>query len=312
MKSKDVRIFEVGPRDGLQNEPKILSLSQKIVFIKDLIKSGIRDIEIGAFVRPDRVPQMAHSFELFQKIRKLQLFPEGTAAWALVPNEIGFKRALEAGVQHMGLFTAASNTFNLKNIGMSISQSLREFSKLISLGRAQYGKQLSFRGYLSTAFGCPYEGRVPLRITLKTLEQLARLDFDEFSIGDTIGVAHPRQVSEVIKGALGIVDKDKLAFHFHDTRGMALSNTLMALELGIRTFDTSAGGLGGCPFAPGATGNLATEELVYLLNGMKFKTGIHLEPLCIAAKNAGKALQKKAMSKYLTAHLASIRKVPSR
>ncbi len=293
-----VTVFEVGPRDGLQNESRPVSLSLKLKLVRGLITSGVREIELGAFVRPDLVPQMADTDLLFKsldgKLGKCR-------AWSLVPNLKGMRRAIRAGAKNFALFTAASETFNRKNIKMSIAESLKEQKILINIARAN---NMNTRGYISTAFGCPFEGKISPSKTLKVLEKMARLGFWQISIGDTIGVATPKNVEAVLKPALRFLKPEHIAVHFHDTRGTALANTLRALELGVRTIDSSAGGLGGCPFALGASGNLATEDLVYFLNGMGMKTGIDLDKLCGTSLEFFKRIKRPLSSKYLQAYAA--------
>lgn len=290
-----VSIFEVGPRDGLQNESKILPLEDKVWFIRKLIEAGIQDLEYGAFVRPDRVPQMADTALLYEKIQS----PVHVRAWSLVANEKGLERAIQAGVKNIALFTAASDLFAQRNIGMSVDQSLEVFEKIVEIARAQ---SMQVRGYVSTAFACPFEGKIAPKKTLRVVEKLASLEVHQVSIGDTIGVATPKQVDEVMKPAFELLGAEKVAGHFHDTRGTALANALRSLEIGIRILDSSAGGLGGCPFAPSATGNLPTEDLVYMLNGMGMDTGIDLDRLCQTslelALRMGRPLSSRCLQTY--------------
>ncbi len=296
-----VRVFEVGPRDGLQNEPYRLTLSAKIHFINALVNSGIQDIELGAFVRPDRVPQMADTEQLAAFVRQKKINLKKAHAWFLVPNTQGLKRAIGVGVTHFAVFTASTETFNQKNIGMSISESLKEIQKIVDdIKKMEVHCQV--RGYLSTAFGCPFEGRVKPQKALKLIEKLANLGICQISIGDTIGVATPSDVTELIKPALKILGVKKTAVHFHDTRGVALANALRSLDLGVRVMDSSAGGLGGCPFAPGASGNLPTEDLVYMLNRMGIDSGVHLESLCRASLELSRKMNRPLTSRYLQAY----------
>ncbi|OFZ19698.1 MAG: hypothetical protein A2X94_16720 [Bdellovibrionales bacterium GWB1_55_8] len=304
-------VFEVGPRDGLQNEPVAVPLEDKIAFLNGLLAAGVRNIELGAFVRPDRVPQMADTDEIYRRIESGEIRLGKARAWSLVPNRKGLERALQAGARNIALFTAATDSFARQNIGMSVKASLAEFSGIVADIRSS-GKSIHVRGYVSTAFGCPFEGKVNPRKPLKVIEGMLEAGVNEISIGDTIGVATPNQVDLVIKPALRMVGKrsaQKLAGHFHDTRGTALANSLRAIELGVRTLDSSAGGLGGCPFAPGASGNLATEDLVYLLEGMGFRTGIHLHKLCeTSAALLSKVFartNRPIASRYLQSYLAS-------
>lgn len=304
MSKESFTVFEVGPRDGLQNEPVIVSLEDKLEFVAGLVAAGIRNIELGAFVRPDRVPQMADTEEIYRRIDSGE-FPVGRArAWSLVPNRKGLERALRCKAQNIALFTAATDSFTQRNIGMSVKESLAEFAEIVQEIRRQR-RRIHVRGYVSTAFGCPFEGKVPPRKALKVVEQLLEMGVNEISIGDTIGVATPATVDPVIKPALNLLGRGSqasLAGHFHDTRGTALANSLRAIELGVRVLDSSAGGLGGCPFAPGASGNLATEDLVYMLQGMGFRTGIRLEALCEASSKLLRKMNKNGASRYLQSH----------
>jgi hydroxymethylglutaryl-CoA lyase len=298
--SSQVQIFEVGPRDGLQNESKIISLSQKIQFVQGLITAGIRELELGAFVRPDKVPQMADTDILYGKIQKGELNLKGAHAWSLVPNRKGLERALKVGVSHIAVFTAATESFAQKNIGMSIEQSLSEFKSVVKDAK-KANKKIKIRGYVSTAFGCPYEGKVPAKSALKVVGKLFDLGLDLVSIGDTIGTGTPKDVDLIMKPALKSWGSKNVAIHLHDTRGTALANALRAYEIGIRSFDSSAGGLGGCPFAPGATGNLATEDLIYMFNGMGIKHGINLENLCKTSLELCAVMNRAPSSRYLQA-----------
>ena len=300
-----VRIFEVGARDGLQNEPRHVSLDEKLRFVRGLLDAGIRELELGAFVRPDKVPQMADSDALFGKICSGELKLGKAGAWCLVPNRKGLERALAAGATQLAVFTAATEAFAQRNIGMSIADSLAEFKALIAEAKARGGKRIRVRGYVSTAFGCPFEGKVGPRQALKIIDKLANLGVEEVSIGDTIGVATPASITAVLRPALRSLGSKRIAGHFHDTRGTALANALRALELGVRTFDSSAGGLGGCPFAPGATGNLATEDLVYMLEGMGLKTGVDLDKLARTSLDLARRMNRPLSSRYLQAYASS-------
>jgi len=297
-----VQIFEVGPRDGLQNEPRHVSLEDKIWFVNSLVKAGVRNLEIGAFVRPDRVPQMADSFLMFAAIRTGKINLGSAGAWCLVPNRKGLERALLAGAKRIAVFTAATEGFAQRNIGMTIQESLAEFRQVIQEAKAALGSQLRVRGYVSTAFGCPFEGKVSPRKALRVIEKLAALEVDQISIGDTIGVATPGGVEAVVKPAFKMLGVKKTAVHFHDTRGTALANTLRALDLGVRAVDSSAGGFGGCPFAPGAAGNLPTEDLVYMLNGIGIRSGINLDSLCKVTLELSRRMGRPLTSRYLQAY----------
>jgi hydroxymethylglutaryl-CoA lyase len=262
-----VSIVEVGPRDGLQNESTPISTDVKLRFIQELVEAGLSQIEVTSFVNPKRVPQLADAPEL---IAKLPNAP-GVTFSALVPNEKGLDRAIESGVKRIAVFTAASETFTQKNIGASIDESLAAFSPLVE--RA-IDAGLSVRGYLSTCFVCPYEGEIKKEPVRELSTRLLDIGVDEVAISDTIGAAAPTDVRKTVGFVLENIPAEKIALHFHDTYGTALANVVAGLELGVATFDASAGGLGGCPFAPGAAGNLATEDLVYLLDRMNIRTGL--------------------------------------
>ncbi|MFZ2491697.1 MAG: hydroxymethylglutaryl-CoA lyase [Thermoanaerobaculia bacterium] len=271
-----VRIVEVGPRDGLQNEKVTIPTQTKIDYITALGDAGLRVIEAGAFVSPKWVPQMADTAEVYRNIPK----DPGVEYPVLVPNERGLDRAIEAGVKSISIFTAASESFNKRNINMSIDESFANYAP-VAFRAVREG--IKVRGYVSTAFGCPYEGNVEPEKVLEVSARLLDLGCYEVSVGDTIGVGTPIQVQGVVGVLLQVIPASKLAMHFHDTRGTALANTLATLEMGISTFDASAGGLGGCPYAPGASGNLATEDLVYMLDRMGIETGVSLDRLVEAA-----------------------------
>jgi hydroxymethylglutaryl-CoA lyase len=289
-----IKIVEVGPRDGLQNEKVTIPTETKVDFITALGDAGLRVIEAGAFVSPKWVPQMADSAEVFRDIPK----DPGVEYPVLVPNMRGLERAIEAGVKSIAIFTAASETFNQRNINMTIDGSFENYAPVASRAREE---GIRVRGYVSTAFGCPYEGEVPPEKVLEVVARLLDLGCYEVSVGDTIGVGTPMQVQGVIGVLLQVVPPSRLAMHFHDTRGTALANTLAALEMGISTFDASSGGLGGCPYAPGASGNLATEDLVYMLDGMGLETGVSLKKLLVASALIAPYLDHPMPGKYLQA-----------
>jgi len=274
---ENVRIVEVGPRDGLQNENVTLPTDAKVEFITALIAAGLKTIEAGAFVHPKWVPQMADTAEVYDRLPK----DLGIDFPVLVPNERGLERAIEAGVSSIAIFTAASETFNKRNINMTIDESINNFSRLVPRALSS---GMRVRGYVSCALGCPYEGEVPPEKVLEVTARLVDLGCFEVSLGDTIGIGTPLKAQGLLSLMLQVIPVRALAMHFHDTRGTALVNTMAALEMGISTFDSSAGGLGGCPYAPGASGNLATEDLVYLLDGLGIETGVDLTRL-VAASN---------------------------
>jgi hydroxymethylglutaryl-CoA lyase len=275
--SERVTIVEVGPRDGLQNEPARIAAADKVAFVERLAAAGLPVIEVTSFVRPDRVPQLADAREVFPAVRRRP----GVRYSALVPNATGLREALAAGVTEVAIFAAVSEGFSQRNTNRSIAQSLVAFEEV---GRMARDAGVRVRGYLSTAFGCPFDGAVAPRRVGEIARQLRDLGVYEVAVSDTIGLAHPGQVPAVVDAVVSAgVPIAAIALHFHDTRGQALANVMAALPLGVRTFDASAGGLGGCPFAPGATGNLATEDLVYLLDGLGYATGVSLPALLEAS-----------------------------
>ena len=297
-----IRVVEVGPRDGLQNEPSIRQLpvdvlvDVRVKFVTELAKAGLDDVEAGAFVRADRIPAMAATDKVLTRLQKD--FPDlwkSKKFWTLVPNHKGLELALKAGAKHISVFTATSDAFNQKNIQMSVEESLRELHPVVREAK-QAG--VAVRGYVSTVWGCPYSGHVPKEKAKMVTDELLSMGVEEVSLGDTIGVASPKQVEEVLK----IFPKDlPLAVHFHDTRGTAIANCLEAIQLGIHTVDSSAGGLGGCPYAKGASGNLATEDLLYMLHGMGFTTGTDVDKVAAASFFLEKELELNLPSRYFKA-----------
>jgi hydroxymethylglutaryl-CoA lyase len=277
-------VTEVGPRDGLQNEKEVLPAAAKTAFVEALADAGLREIEVSSFVSPKWVPQLADAEEVFRALRPRP----GVVYSALVPNEKGMERALACGVRKVGIFTAATETFSRKNTNASVAETFERFRPVVAAARKA---GVAVRGYLSTAFGCPYEGAVDPRAAARVARDLLDLGCDEVSVGDTIGVGTPRRVLEGLEAlrAAG-VPPDRTALHFHDTRGTALANVLASLGEGYASFDSSAGGLGGCPYAPGAGGNLATEDLLYLLEGLGVATGVSLEGVRAASRGIEKAL----------------------
>lgn len=268
-----IQIVEVGPRDGLQNEKTKISLSDRASMIQQLVAAGLSRIEVGAFVSSHWVPQMEGSGELIQQLAP---FPKSARFSALVPNPKGMDLALQTPIQEVAVFGACSESFSKKNINCTIDESFERFASVIQMAKRS---KIKVRGYLSTAFGCPYEGQVPEKKVIQLIQRMLKLGVYEVSVGDTIGVATPKQVRSVLRKLKRIVPLKKIAMHMHDTRGTALANVLASLEEGVSVFDSSVGGLGGCPYAKGASGNLATEDLVYMLHGMGFKTGIELDKL---------------------------------
>lgn len=294
----DVRIVEVGPRDGLQNEKKLIPTEQKIEWINRLSATGLRYIEASSFVNPKWIPQLADAVEVFAGIDRA----EGVTYSALVPNLRGLDRAKEAGVSEIAVFMSASETHNRKNINKSIEETFPVLEETVS---AALSLGMKVRGYISTVFGCPYEGEVPVPQTVRVGHALLKMGVYELSIGDTIGVATPKQIREKFRVLVQEFGAERLAGHFHDTRGTGLANVTAALEEGIRTFDSSLGGLGGCPYAPGASGNISTEDLVYLLEGMGLSTGVRLDRLLEAGMFIQQALGRNLPSKLLQVHLSS-------
>jgi isopropylmalate/homocitrate/citramalate synthase len=293
-----ISVYEVGPRDGLQNEAAPIPLAGKIAFVDRLSAAGLPAIEVGAFVDPARIPQMADTDAVFAGITRRP----GTRYTALVPNRRGLERALAAGVAEIAVFAAASETFSRRNINRSIDESLHIYADVAA--EAQRAG-VRVRAYLSTAFGCPYEGDVPLERVVNLSERLLEMGAFEVAVSDTIGVAHPGQVRAAVPELLRRVPAPRLALHFHDTRGTALANVLAALELGVATFDASAGGLGGCPYAPGASGNLATEDLLYLLHGLGCETGVSLEGVAAASQPLAPLVGHALPSRWLQARRAT-------
>ncbi|HEV3089403.1 MAG TPA: hydroxymethylglutaryl-CoA lyase [Candidatus Elarobacter sp.] len=289
-----VTICEVGPRDGLQNEATPISTDDKVRFCDLLSDAGVPILEATSFVSPKHVPQMADAGEVFRRIRK----DEGRTYLVLVPNERGLERAIDAGVRAIAVFTAASEQFAKANINMTIDESVARFAGVVKRAKAE---GMWVRAAISTAFGCPFQGDVPVEDVVRVSEKLLAIGVDELSVADTIGVGTPNQVFAVVGALRDVVSLDRLGLHFHDTRGTALANTLAALACGVHIYDTSAGGLGGCPFAPGATGNCATEDLVYMLHGMGIETGIDLAKLRAASRFMATKIGRPHPSRAYTA-----------
>jgi len=298
-----VRIVEVGPRDGLQNEKSAIPLDAKLRFIEALVSAGLQEVEATSFVSPKWVPQLADADVLWPKL------PVGPLFSALTPNLKGLDRAISVGVDRIAVFTAASETFTRKNVNMSIEQSIQVFAEVVEAFRSKHPDGW-IRGYVSTAFQCPYEGRIAPSQTRKVVESLFSLGVDEISVGDTIGVAVPIEVKALTTMLRDSLPFDKLCYHFHDTRGTAIANVAEAMEQGVRRFDSSAGGLGGCPYAPGAGGNLATEDLVYFLERNSISTGIDLYRLAAASLEILKILGRPASAKCQVASFSASETCP--
>jgi hydroxymethylglutaryl-CoA lyase len=289
-----VRIVEVGPRDGLQNEAAAIATADKVAFVNQLSEAGHRTIEVSAFVSPKWVPQMADAADVFASIHRRA----GTRYTALVPNLAGLDRAVAAKVDEVAIFAAASESFSRRNINQSIAESLDTYRSVCERARE---RGVPVRAYVSTAFGCPFEGPIAPKAVADVAAALAAMGAYEIVVSDTIGVAHPGQVPIVIAAVTEQVPLQRLALHFHDTRGTALANVLASLDLGVATFDASAGGLGGCPYAPGATGNLATEDLLYMLNGLGVETGVSLDKALAAARFMESKIGHRLASRYAAA-----------
>jgi isopropylmalate/homocitrate/citramalate synthase len=296
-----VTLVEVGPRDGLQNIDAALDVDLKVRFVEALAAAGLPVVEAGAFVSARAVPQMADTEQVYARLRRRA----GVRYPALVPNERGLEAAMACGVDAIAVFTAASETFNRKNIQAGIDESLRRFAPVV---RRALAAGLRVRGYVSTCFGCPYEGEVPPQRVLEVTRALFALGVQEVSLGDTIGVAVPTRVRALLELVLASFPVQDLALHFHDTRGTAVANVAEALRHGVAIFDASAGGLGGCPYAPGAAGNVATEDLVYLLHGMGIETGVDLDRLVDASLLVESRLGAPLPSRVLRAKVAERRR----
>lgn len=287
---ESVSVYEVSLRDGLQNEAKPIALDRKLELAGALVKSGLRRIELTSFVSPRWVPQLADAEELAAAIER----PPGVTFSALCPNSKGLERAIASKLSEVAVFMSASETHNKKNTNKTIAGSLETFAELVPIA---LDHQMRVRAYVSTVWGCPYEGAVDLTRALDIARQLFALGCYQVSLGDTIGVGTPLQTQEICHAFVSEFEAEKIALHLHDTRGTALANALVGLEAGIRTFDASIAGIGGCPYAPGAAGNLATEDLVYMLQGMGIDTGIDLDRLMAAGKVAERVLGRRLPGK---------------
>lgn len=285
-----VTIVDVGPRDGLQAEKEIVPTAIKIALIDQLSKAGIPAVEAGAFVSPKWVPQMADTAEVLAGITR----QEGTRYPVLVPNARGLEGAVSSGVEEIAIFGAASETFSQKNINCSIDESLARFAP-VAADAQKAGMQV--RGYISCVLGCPYEGEVTLENVVRVARALDRMGCYEISLGDTIGVGTPSRARAMVDAVANVVPVDRIALHFHDTYGQALANILSCLEAGVSTVDTAVAGLGGCPYAPGASGNVATEDVVYMLDGMGIATGVDLDALVVTGAFISSALGRVPTSK---------------
>ncbi len=291
-----VSIYEVSPRDGLQNEPPLVPVGQKKLLIQALVGAGLRRIEVTSYVSPRWIPQLADADALTKDIAR----PDGVQFSALCPNTRGLERAIEAGMDEVAVFLSASETHNLRNTNKTIERSLQVFEDLVHQAR---DTKIRVRAYVSTVWGCPYEGAVDPKRALDITQTLLGFGCYQVSLGDTIGVGNPKQTQAICELFLQDISPEKLALHLHDTRGTALANALVGLQLGLFHFDSSLGGLGGCPYAPGASGNLATEDLAFMLDGMGIETGLNLPALVEAAQVAEKIVGRALPGKLHTAGL---------
>jgi len=293
-----VRIVEVGPRDGLQNEKSVLETEDKFQYISLLKDAGLSTIEVTSFVKPPAIPQMRDAVELFTIVRD-RLGLEGVNFPCLVPNMYGYEKAKSLGVKEIALFSATSDSFTRKNVNATVDETFERMKEVAEEARKD---KVRMRGYISTAFGCPYEGKIEVSKLISVAERFLKLGVYEVSVGDTIGVATPVQVKSYLKELVKTVPLSQTAMHFHDTRGMALTNIMVSLEEGISVFDSSSGGLGGCPYAKGATGNVATEDVWYLLQSYGIDTGIDIKKLSEASAFILGKVQRNTESKFLKAY----------
>jgi hydroxymethylglutaryl-CoA lyase len=294
----EVTLYEVGPRDGLQNESRMVPTDDKVKLIDALSGTGLRAIEITSFVNPKWIPQLADGGEVSRRIAR----KPGLVYSALVPNRQGLDAAIASGMKEVAVFMSASETHNKKNVNKTIAQTLAAFRETVPPALAA---GLRVRAYVSTVYGCPYEGAVDPARAVELARALRELGCYQISLGDTIGVANPRQVRDVLSRVLAEIPTPEVAVHFHDTRGTALANILVSVEMGITTVDAALGGLGGCPYAPGASGNVATEDVVYMLEGMGVRTGIDLDRLVDCARLASTLVGHEVPSKYYRAAIGA-------
>jgi hydroxymethylglutaryl-CoA lyase len=304
LKPSEVSVYEVSLRDGLQNERATVPLRGKVRLVDALVASGLRRIEITSFVSPKWIPQLADADELAEHVEQHVEPPPGVTFSALCPNAKGLERAKAAGMKEIAVFISASETHNKKNVNKSVADTLEAFEETIGPAR---DAGMRVRGYVSTVWGCPYEGDVDPKRGLAIAEKLLAMGCYQVSLGDTIGVGTPMQTARILRLVLDHVPRERIAMHMHDTRGTALANVLVGLEMGIRDFDASVGGMGGCPYAPGAAGNLATEDLVYMLHGMGMTTGIDLERLVEAGRVAESVVGRSLPGKVHQAGVRSLK-----
>lgn len=297
-----VDIYEVGPRDGLQNETTVLPVETKLAMIESLVDAGIRRIEITSFVNPRWIPALADHMEIATRLQRR----EGVRYSALVPNLRGLDSATRAGMDEIAIFMAASESHNRKNINKTTRKALDTYAEVV---KEALDRGMLVRGYVSCVYGCPYEGEVPYDNVEYVSKALVDMGVYELSLGDTIGVGTPKQVAGILRRLLAAgLRYEEIAVHFHDTRGTALANIAVALQLGIRTIDSSLGGLGGCPYAPGASGNVATEDVVYMLDGMGIESGVELDQLPSISVEIGAKLGRELPSKYTKAYMGACAK----
>jgi hydroxymethylglutaryl-CoA lyase len=292
--SDHISIIEMGPRDGLQNEKTLVSVEARIAFVEALVAAGLTTVEVGAFVSPKAIPQMASSDQVLRGISHVK----GAEFHVLVPNEKGYDAARAAGAEVVSVFAAASEGFSRANINCSIAESIERFKPV--LARAG-DDRIKVRGYISCVLGCPFDGEIKPKAVADLAKTLWDLGCYEISLGDTIGVGTPLKAKQMLRAVAGEVPTGKLAMHFHDTYGQALANLYAGMEEGLRTIDSAAGGLGGCPYAPGATGNVATEDVVYMLEGMGIRTGVDMDKLLAATNEVAALLGRPPVSRVASA-----------
>jgi hydroxymethylglutaryl-CoA lyase len=289
-----VRIVEVGPRDGLQNEKTPVSVADRIAFIEALVGAGLNPIEVGAFVSPKAIPQMVGSAEVLRGVSS----HAGSEFHVLVPNEKGYEASQAAGAKVIAVFASASEGFSRANINCTVAESIERFKPVLARAKAD---RIKVRGYISCVLGCPYDGEVKPQAVVDVASTLFDLGCYEVSLGDTIGVGTAAKARQLLRAVGGAVPMAKLAMHFHDTYGQALANLYAGMEEGCRVIDSAAGGLGGCPYAPGATGNVATEDVVYMLEGMGIKTGVDMAKLVVATNTISKLIGRPPVSRVAAA-----------
>ncbi len=302
---KKVEVYEVGPRDGLQNEVRALATEDKARLIEALVGAGLKRIEISSFVSPKWIPQLADADKLLPLVPRR----DGVMFTALVPNLKGLERAQAAGLQEAAVFLSVTESHSKKNLNKSVAEAIAA-AREVAEGARTVGMRV--RCYLSCVWGCPYEGLTPTAAVVEVVKRLADIGFYQLSLGDTIGIGTPHQTGEIVSAVSSLIPLPQIGLHLHDTRGTALANALVGLSMGVTTFDSSIGGLGGCPYAPGAAGNLATEDLVFMLNGMGIETGVDLHRLVEAGELAQELIGRKLSGKYLQAALGEREKQMSR